>query len=402
MPYYTYQGRNPLGKMQKGRMRAGSRKEAVTLLKEKGMIISEIKELDNILFKDIQIGQPVKPKDFVIFLRQFSTLIKAGISLLESTRILAQQSSSRALSESLSDISEQLESGHAFSEAAASHPKVFSNLFINMIRAGEVGGNLEEILERMAVYHEKQYDTRQKIISALTYPLVVGVIALGIVLFLLTFVVPRFATMFNTLGGELPLITQLTLEMSHFFQQYWYLAVLSPVCIVLLFKGLLRRYSKLNYWMDHLKLKLPIFGPLLQKAALVRMMSTLSSLMNSSIPILHSLQVTQRVVENKVIEQAIENSYKSLEKGNRLSDPLQQSPIFPPLVTQMMAVGEDTGSLDYMLLKVAEFYESELEYTTDRMKTLIEPLMIVMLALVVGGIVAAIAIPMFSVFDAIN
>ncbi|WLR46121.1 type II secretion system F family protein [Halobacillus litoralis] len=402
MPYYSYQGRSLLGKAQKGRLRANSRKEAVMSLKERGITISEIKEIDSIFLKDIQIGNPVKPKDFVIYLRQFSTLMRAGISLLESTKILAKQSNSRALSEALYDISEQLESGRSFSEAAGSHSKIFSNLFINMVRAGEVGGNLDDILERLAVYYEKQYDTRQKIISALTYPLVVGLIAIGIVIFLLTFVVPRFASMFDTMGGELPWITQLTLSMSQFFQNYWYAAILIPALFIVIFKLLVDRNPKLQYTVDVLKLKIPVFGPLIQKAALVRMTSTLSSLMNSSVPILKSLQVTQNVVENKVVERAIMNSYKSLEKGNNLSDPLRQYPIFPPLVIQMMAVGEETGSLDYMLSKVAEFYESELEYTTDRLKTLIEPLMILVLALVVGGIVAAIAVPMFSIFDTIN
>ncbi|QAS54043.1 type II secretion system F family protein [Halobacillus litoralis] len=402
MPYYTYQGRNPLGKTQKGRLRANSRKEAVSTLKEKGITISDIKELDSIFLKDIQIGKPVKPKDFVIYLRQFATLIRAGISLLETTRILAKQSSSRAMSEALQDIGEQLESGRSFSDAASSHPKIFTNLFINMVRAGEVGGNLEEILERLAAYYEKQFDTRQKIISALTYPLVVGIIAIGIVIFLLTFVVPRFASMFDSLGGELPLITQMTLNMSQFFQQFWYIALLIPILIVTLYKFTIMKNDKFQYFMDHLKLRMPIFGPLLQKAALVRMTSTLSSLINSSVPILQSLQVTQRVVENKVVENAIANSYRSLEKGNNLSDPLRQYTIFPPLVIQMMAVGEETGSLDYMLSKVAEFYESELDYTTERLKTLIEPLMILTLAVVVGGIVAAIAIPMFSIFDTIN
>ncbi|WP_406944533.1 type II secretion system F family protein [Halobacillus sp. SY10] len=402
MPYYSYQGRSLLGKAQKGRLRANSRKEAVMSLKERGITISEIKEIDSVLLKDIQIGNPVKPKDFVIYLRQFSTLMRAGISLLESTKILAKQSNSRALSEALYDISDQLEGGRAFSEAAASHSKIFSNLFINMVRAGEVGGNLDDILERLAVYYEKQYDTRQKIISALTYPLVVGLIAIGIVIFLLTFVVPRFASMFDTMGGELPWITQLTLSMSHFFQNFWYVVILIPIVLFIAFKLIVDRNPKLQYTVDVLKLKIPVFGPLIQKAALVRMTSTLSSLMNSSVPILKSLQVTQNVVENKVVERAIMNSYKSLEKGNNLSDPLREYPIFPPLVIQMMAVGEETGSLDYMLSKVAEFYESELEYTTDRLKTLIEPLMILALALVVGGIVAAIAVPMFSIFDTIN
>ncbi|MCA0982597.1 type II secretion system F family protein [Halobacillus yeomjeoni] len=402
MPYYVYEGRNMVGKLQKGRLKASSKKDAVSTLKEKGIKISEIKELDSIFLKDVQFGNPVKPKDMVIYLRQFATLIKAGISLVQSTKILAAQSNSKSLSSTLYEIGEQLESGRPFSEAAAMHPKVFSNLFINMMKAGEVGGNLDEILERLAVYYEKQYDTRQKIISALTYPAIVGGIAILIVFFLLSFVVPRFASMFANLGADLPLITVMTLALSDFFQNFWYVALIVPIILVVIYKGLALKNDNFQYWVDKMKLKIPIFGPLLQKAALVRMTSTLSSLISSSVPILQSLQVTQKVVENRVVEDAIAKSYKSLEKGDQLSKPLREFPIFPPLVIQMMAIGEETGSLDYMLAKVSEFYDSELEYTTDRLKTLIEPIMILFLAFIVGGIVAAIAIPMFSIFDQIN
>ncbi|MBH0230027.1 type II secretion system F family protein [Halobacillus yeomjeoni] len=402
MPYYVYEGRNMVGKLQKGRLKASSKKDAVSTLKEKGIKISEIKELDSIFLKDVQFGNPVKPKDMVIYLRQFATLIKAGISLVQSTKILAAQSNSKSLSSTLYEIGEQLESGRPFSEAAAMHPKVFSNLFINMMKAGEVGGNLDEILERLAVYYEKQYDTRQKIISALTYPAIVGGIAILIVFFLLSFVVPRFASMFANLGADLPLITVLTLALSDFFQTFWYIALIVPIILMVIYKGLALKNDNFQYWVDKMKLKIPIFGPLLQKAALVRMTSTLSSLISSSVPILQSLQVTQKVVENRVVEDAIAKSYKSLEKGDQLSKPLREFPIFPPLVIQMMAIGEETGSLDYMLAKVSEFYDSELEYTTDRLKTLIEPIMILFLAFIVGGIVAAIAIPMFSIFDQIN
>ncbi|MFD1018916.1 type II secretion system F family protein [Thalassobacillus hwangdonensis] len=401
MAYFTYQGRDRVGKQAKGRVKADSKKEAIEQLKGQGVSISGIKELDSVFYQDIQIGSGVKPKDFVIYLRQFATLIKAGIPLVQTTYILAEQTNSKALKHALNDIGANLESGKAFSDAAANHPKVFSNLFVNMFRAGEAGGKLEEILERLASYYEKQYDTRQKVISALTYPVIVGVIALVIVCFLLAFVVPRFASMFDSLGGELPFITQMTLELSGFVQSFWYIVMLIPVALLVVFK-LVSKEEKFQHTFDQVKLKIPVFGGLIQKAALVRMMSTLSSLLNSSVPILQSLHITEKVVENKVVEKAIKDSYSSLERGDSLSDPLSKHKIFPPLVIQMVAVGEKTGSLDYMLERVASFYESELEYTTERLKTLIEPLMILFLAILVGGIVAAIAIPMFSIFDSVQ
>ncbi|ELK45693.1 type II secretion system F family protein [Halobacillus sp. ACCC02827] len=401
MPYYSYEGRTIAGKIR-GKIRAETKNEAVSRLKTDGVVIKDIKASTNPLLYDIHIGRAVKQKDFVIFLRQFATLIKAGISLLESTRILAQQTNSRKLGEALRDVSGHLESGRAFSEASALHPKVFPNLFVQLIRAGEAGGNLEEILERLAVYYEKQFDTRQKIISALLYPSIVGGVSFLIILFLLTFVVPRFADMFLSIGGDLPAMTKFTLQASGMVERFWYILILVPALAVVLYQALIRRSPKVSYTLDAWKLRVPVFGPLLKKAALVRMTSTLSSLMNSSVPILKSLEITRKVVENKVIEKAIEDSFQSLEQGETLSRPLKESPVFPPLVAQMIAIGEETGSLDYMLAKVAEFYDSELEYATERLKTLIEPVMILFLSIVVGSIVASIAIPMFSAFENIR
>ncbi|WP_181349729.1 type II secretion system F family protein [Thalassobacillus sp. CUG 92003] len=401
MAYYAYQGRNRVGKLVKGKVKAESRKEAVQTIKQKGVATTSLTEIQSVLYKELSFGQKVKPKDFVVYLRQFATLINAGISLLETTRILQEQTNSKFLKSALGDIAQQLEGGIAFSDAAEQHSKIFSTLFVNMVRAGEAGGNLEEVLERLAVYYEKQYDTRQKVISTLTYPAIVGVIAIIIVTFLLTFVVPRFANMFANMGGELPLITQVTLQLSHLIQHVWYLGLLVPILAIFLHQTA-SRSPGFTSAMDQAKLRIPVFGPLLLKASLVRMTNTLSSLMSSSVPILQSLHITQKVVENKVIEQAIEDSYHALERGESLSEPLKKQWIFPPLVVQMIAVGEQTGSLDYMLAKVAGFYESELDYTTDRLKTMIEPIMILCLAIVVGGIVAAIAIPMFSIFEQVN
>ncbi|WP_026802051.1 type II secretion system F family protein [Pontibacillus halophilus] len=402
MAYFKYKGRTGRGQVRQGRVKAGTKKEAIETLKGQGIALSQIQEVNSILYKDITIGSPVKPKEFVIYLRQFSTLIEAGVSLLQSNMILSKQTSSKGLQQALADITQRLESGQAFSDAAESHRKIFPPLFINMVRAGEAGGNLDEILDRMAVYYEKQYETRQKVISALTYPLVVGVIAIGIVIFLLSFVVPRFTDMFASMGGELPLITQFVIGLGEFFKVYWWLFLLVPLVSIVAFKYVQQNNERFAYSVDLLKLRMPIFGPLMQKAALVRMTRSLSSLFHSSVPILQSVEITEKIVENRVIEKVLKQSRTSLARGESMTGPFSHHWIFPPLVTQMISVGEETGSLDHMLGKVADFYDSELNHTTDRLKTLIEPIMIAVLAVIVGTIVASIAIPMFSLFEQIN
>lgn len=401
MAYFKYKARTSKGKMKEGRIKADSKREAVGKLKDDGMTVATINELNSILYKDIQIGSQVKNKEFVIYLRQFATLLESGISLIQSTYILKDQTSSKALQRALTGIAEDLEGGLSFSDAAEKHQKIFPDLFVNMVRAGEAGGNLDEILDRLAAYYEKQYDTRQKVISALAYPLVVLVIAIGIVIFLLSFVVPRFADMFLSFGGDIPPITQFVMSLGEVSQKMWWLFIVIP----LLAYGVIRymkQYPRFSYGLDLMKLRIPIFGPLIQKSVLARMTRTMSSLFNSSVPILQAVYITERIVGNKVVESVLKTTRKSLEKGESMAGPMKNHWIFPPLVTQMISVGESSGSLDHMLGKVADFYESELDYATDRIKSLIEPVMIAFLALIVGGIVAAIAIPMFSIFEQIG
>ncbi|GGD03498.1 type II secretion system F family protein [Pontibacillus salipaludis] len=401
MAYFKYKARTSKGKMKEGRIKADSKREAVGKLKEDGMTVATINELNSILYKDIQLGSQVKNKEFVIYLRQFATLLESGISLIQSTYILKEQTSSKALQRALTQIAEDLEGGLSFSDAAEKHHKIFPDLFVNMVRAGEAGGNLDEILDRLAAYYEKQYDTRQKVISALAYPIVVLVIAIGIVIFLLSFVVPRFADMFLSFGGDIPPITQFVMSLGELSQSMWWLFIVIPL---LLYGGIqyMKQYPRFSYGLDLVKLRIPIFGPLIQKAVLARMTRTMSSLFNSSVPILQAVYITERIVGNKVVESVLKTTRKSLEKGESMAAPMQKHWIFPPLVTQMVSVGESSGSLDHMLGKVADFYESELDYATDRIKSLIEPVMIAFLALIVGGIVAAIAIPMFSIFEQIG
>lgn len=401
MARYQYVGRDRRGKKQ-GTINASSKREAMLKLQKEGTRVLEITEVpESLLTKDISIGSPVKLEQMVIYLRQFSTLLKAGISVVESTNILAAQTESKALKKALLDIEQDLREGKPLSDAAAAHKKIFPSMVVNMIRAGEVGGNLDDTLERLAVHFEKQHNTQAKIKSALAYPIVVGILAIAVVIFLLVSVVPTFVDMFADFGGELPAITQFVLNASEFMQSFWWLIIIA----VFVFSGciiFIRQNKNTKYYLDYFLLRVPIFGKLIQKAVIARMTRTLSSLFASSVPILQAMSIVENVVENEVIARVIRTSRDSLEKGQSLTVPMRQHWAFPPLVTQMIAIGEETGSLDAMLAKVADFYEKEVDNGTDRIKSLIEPLMIVVLAGLVGTIVTSIMVPMFEIFNQVG
>lgn len=398
MARFKYTGRDRKGKQQ-GFINAASRREATQKLKEDGIRVLEITEVaESLLTKDISIGSPVKLQHMVIYLRQFSTLLKAGVSVVDSTKILAEQTESKALRKALLDVENDLREGKPLSDASSRHRKIFSPMFINMVRAGEAGGSMDETLERLAVHFEKQHQTRSKIQSALAYPAVVGVIAVAVVIFLLVSVVPTFVDMFADFGGELPAITQFVLNASDFMQKYWWLVLLIGVLFVVVIVAL-RKNKETKYYLDYFILRVPVFGKMMQKAVLARMTRTLSSLFTSSVPILQAMSIVENVVENEVIAKVVRQSRDSLESGQSITGPMKKHWAFPPLVTQMIAIGEETGSLDAMLGKVADFYETEVENATDQLKSLIEPLMIVVLAGLVGTIVLAIMVPMFEIFN---
>lgn len=402
MPYFRYQGRGKGGQVATGKIQAGSKREAILKLRDNHIAVIDLHQIpETLLTKEIMIGKPVKMADFVIFLRQFATLLKAGVSVVDSTRILREQTDSKGLRNVLADIEEELRSGNPLSSACAEHPKIFPPLFINMMKAGEAGGTMDETLERMAVHYEKVQLTRQKVFTALMYPFAVGIIAIVAVIFLLTMVVPTFVSIFDDAGADLPWITSFVLDASQFMSNYWWLVILFVVLVPISF-SLLKRNKSSRYYLDYGILKVPIVGKLVLKAAHARMTRTLSSLFASSVPILQALSIVERVINNKVITKVIRQSRESLEHGKSLTEPMRKHWAFPPLITQMIAIGEETGALDEMLDKVADFYEQEVDTAADRLKALIEPVMIVVLAVIVGTIVAAIMIPMFDLFNQIE
>ena len=401
MARYKYEGRDKFGK-KSGTISGPSKTDAVATLRDKGIRVISINEVpETFLTKDLAIGNPVKLRDFVIFLRQFSTLIKAGVTIVDSMNILAHQTDSKPLKNALLEVELDLREGIALSTATAKHKRIFTNLFTNMVRVGEVGGSLDETLENLAVYYEKQNKTRQKVKSAMAYPIVIGIVAIAVVIFLLVSVVPTFVDMFADFGAELPNITKFVLNASVFMQKFWWLVILLGIVIYIMFI-LLKQRQETRYYLDYAKIKMPIFGKLIQKAVLARLTRTLSSMLNSSVPILQALVVVETIVENEVIADVIKQSRKALEQGKSMTDPMKKHWAFPPLIIHMIAIGESTGSLDEMLGKVADFYEDEVENATDQLKSLIEPLMIVFLSSIVGTIVTAILVPMFDIFNQIQ
>lgn len=401
MARFKYEGRDRK-RVRAGVVVAGNRREAVEKLRDEGVRVIEIREIAaTALQKDIVIGNPVKRDQFIMFLRQFSTLMRAGVTIVDSVKILSQQVESKALRKTLVSIDEDLRKGNSLSDSLRKHPKIFEPLTINLIKAGELSGNIDESLDRLATYYDKAYQTRQKVKSAMSYPLVVGVLAIGVVIFLLSSIVPMFAEMFEGFGGELPMLTQMVMAASDLTVQYWYLLVMFGFGIAIAL-WMMKRSEQGKFLLDTILLKMPIFGRILKKSALARLTRTLSSLFSSSVPILQALTMVEKVVGNAVMSKVIIASRDNLERGGSLTDPMRDHWAFPPLIPHMILIGEQTGSLDHMLDKVADFYEKEVEAETDRLKALIEPLMIVVLAALVGTIVMSIMLPMFEMFQNID
>jgi type IV pilus assembly protein PilC len=340
----------------------------------------------------------VKTRDFVIFCRQLATLVRAGITVADAVQIVERQTESKTLRKTLFDINQQIRAGTRFSVACESYPKIFPPVFVNMLRAGEASGNLDDVLERLALFFEKEHAVKEKIKSALAYPVTVTVIALFVTAFLMWKVVPRFVSTFSGLGIELPPVTRLVIAVSDSVAAYYWLYLSLPIFLYLLVR-LIARDARGKYVLDYVALRMPVFGKLLQKSVLARFARTFSSLYASAVPMLTSLDIVGKVVGNAVISRLIEEAKAQLQKGQSLSAPFRTSPLIPPMVTHMLAVGEQTGTIDAVLEKVADFYEAEVEQTAERLKSLLEPILIMFVASLVGTIVLAILLPSFTLYQ---
>jgi type IV pilus assembly protein PilC len=387
------------GKIKKGKTEGSSREQVVSQLKKEGLQVIKLEEgKPGILTKGIWIGKPVKMEEFVVFCRQLATLLQSGSTIVDSMSLLTEQAKSKPFKNALLKIGQEVRAGVAFSDACQHYPKIFNKVFVNMIKAGEVSGNLDDVMNRLAIFYEKEHHIREKVKSALSYPIIVSLIAVIVVVFLLTSVIPQLVGTLQQAGGSLPLPTLIVITLSDFIREMWYIPLAVAGAIFFLFLYL-KSQPKGRYWMDYAQLKLPVFGVLIQKSAIARMCRTLSSLFKSAVPVLQSLNMVIEIVDNEVIAKTLRESRESLQAGESLSQPLSKNWVFPSLVTHMIKVGEESGQMDTMLDKVADFYDSDVEHMSSRLSAIIEPIMIVILAVVVGTIVLAALLPMFEIYQ---
>jgi type IV pilus assembly protein PilC len=400
MPVFVWKGRTLAGESQSGEIEVGRQEEAIDALRKRKILVTSVRPKTG-GFTLPKIGGPgVSTKDLAIFTRQFATMISAGLPLVQCLDILAKQSSKPSFGRVIGEVTREVEAGSTLSDALGKHKNVFDDLFRNMVAAGEAGGVLDEILMRLATYIEKADALKRKVQSALVYPVVVLTVALGATAFMLIFIIPTFAKMFTEFGGELPLPTKIVLTCSHLLQSYWWVALLAGVGAGI---ALTRYYATENgnRTIDQIMLKIPVLGDVLLKGAVARFTRTLGTLIASGVPILSGLEITARTAGNKIIAEAIMGARASIREGETVSAPLKRSGVFPPMVVQMISVGESTGALDEMLTKIAVFYESEVDTAVDTLTSIIEPIMIVVMGGIVGGMVVAMYLPMFKLISVV-
>jgi type IV pilus assembly protein PilC len=401
---YAYKVRDREGKMAAGSMEAESEEAVVSRLRQLGYAPVSIEaEKGAGLKTDLKLPGTgrVKLKDLAVFSRQFATMINSGLSLLRSLTILGEQTSNRRLGEVVLQVRAEIEQGTSLSAALAKHPKVFNRLYVSMVRAGEIGGFLDQVLVKVAETFEKEVELRGKIRSAMTYPVVVFTMVIGIVSAMLIFIVPTFANLYASLGGTLPLPTRLLMGASNGLRRFFPLVVLAMIVLGFAYKRW-RATPSGRYRLDQFKLKVKVFGPLFHKSALSRFSRTLSTLIRSGVPILQALEIVADTVNNGVISRAIRDVQDSVREGESLAVPLAKHPTFPAMVVQMMAVGEETGALDTMLSKVADFYDQEVEAAVASLTSMIEPILIGVMGAAVGGMVVALYLPLFNIINLVK
>lgn len=387
-------------------MEAASRDAVISRLRSQRIrpLPERIREKGKGLDRDITLpgfGEKVKAKDVVVFTRQLATMIDAGLPIMQSLEVLAQQTPNKTFAKAIKQIKADVESGSPFATALAKHPKIFDDLYTNMVSAGEIGGILDTILARLAAYMEKAVKLKAKIKGAMIYPASIVTVAVAVTAILLIYVIPVFADMFSSFGKELPLPTQIAINLSYVtiaYLKYIIAAVAGSVFAIRLWY----RTERGRYAIDGLLLKLPIFGDIFRKAAVARFTRTLSTLISSGVPILDSLSITAKTSGNKVVEVAVMAARQSISQGKTLTEPLIESKVFPPMVCQMINVGETTGALDAMLSKIADFYDDEVDTAVSNLTALMEPLVIVFLGVVIGGLVVSMYLPIFQLGTVLN
>jgi type IV pilus assembly protein PilC len=402
---FQYKVKDKSGKLVEGSLEAENAQLVVSKLRSMGYVPIEIEQRTGVnVHKDLKLpgfSDRIKLKDVAVFSRQFATMINSGLSLLRSLYILAEQTESKPLAETVNQVRMDVERGSSLSAALAKHPKAFSRLYVSMVRAGEVGGALDSVLLRLAETIEKQVELRRKVKSAMTYPVVVAALVLIIVTAMLLFVIPMFQNIYKELGGTLPLPTQVLINISKICRSFWWLIFGVEIGAAIGFRKWINSDEGRKKW-DAIKLKVPIFGKLVRKTALARFSRTLSALVRSGVPILESLDIVAETSGNNVVAEAVRDTQAGVKQGEPLSKRLEEHEVFPQMVVQMMAVGEETGALDEMLDKIADFYDQEVEATVDALTSLIEPLLIVVMGVCVGGMIISLYLPMFNIIKLIK
>ncbi len=397
MTVFKYTAKNKAGSKISGILEADNQNLAVETLRKKELIpinLSEEKPKKHV----VGGGKKVKLDDLVIFSRQLATMVDSGIPLVQALSILGEQISKENFKQVILRIRQDIEEGAGFCDALAKHTAVFSPLYINMVRAGEASGLLNEILDRLANYLEKASSLQRKVKSSMTYPIVVISMSLIITIFLLVKVVPTFKGIFDMLGGTLPLPTRILIGISDLVQHAFIYMVLIFVALAFF----LKKWSttpKGRRTIDYNLLRLPVFGPLLKKVAIAKFSRTLSTLVKSGVPILGALEIVGKTAGNKIVEEALDNARKSIKEGEPISGPLAEGKVFPPMVVRMIAVGEQTGELEKMLSKIADFYDEQVDATVSSMTSLIEPMVIAILGVIIGGIVVSLFLPIFKITE---
>jgi len=403
MPIFQWKARTRQGALKKGEIDAVNEAAVMAQLRAQMLLPVTVKEKP----KDVSdylpfLKEGIRTRDLVIFTRQFATMIDAGLPLVQCLDILGEQNTNKTFKEIIRDVKSDVEQGSTFADALRKHPKPFDDLYVNLVQAGEIGGILDTILNRLAVYLEKADALARKVKGAMVYPVTVMIVAILVVVLMLVKVIPTFEKMFQDFGGELPGPTQFVVNLSHWMQNWIWVGVGIVVALVMVFTMSRRRSRRFRRATDALALKLPVFGPLLQKVAVARFTRTLGTMIASGVPILDGLDIVARTAGNLVIEEALRDVRSAISEGKTIAEPLAESDVFPGMVTQMIAVGEETGAMETMLSKIADFYDEEVDAAVDALTAMLEPLMMVFLGGSVGGLLIAMYLPIFKIAETIG
>lgn len=404
MAKFAWEGKTRAGAVQKGEMEAPNQAAVTAALRRQGILPSAIKERGKGLDVEIKIPgmEPrITTKDLVVFTRQFATMIDAGLPLVQCLDILGRQNDNKTFKKILVQVKEDVESGSTFADALKKHPKAFDELYVNLVAAGEVGGILDTILNRLAAYIEKALKLKKQIKGAMTYPATVVGIAFVVIAVILVFVIPAFESMFADFGSALPAPTQIVINISNFVQSYIIAIIIGIILAIFIFKRIYRTKAG-RARIDDWALKLPVFGPLIRKAAVAKFTRTLGTMISSGVPILDGLDIVAKTAGNKTVETAIYRVRQSISEGKTIAEPLEKSGVFPPMVCQMISVGEQSGAIDTMLNKIADFYDDEVDDAVAALTAMLEPMLMLFLGTTVGGLVIAMYLPIFQLAGAVG